>query len=234
MDELRRFWWVIVLVLGGGAFAYYVSRQPEPTAERLRFREDRDQDSTVEESGGETFDPSAAIPGRTYVSAYSHAYSGSGEPVLFAITLSVRNVDPSHSLVLTRVDYHATEGHHLRSMLDQRRTLPPLGTAEFFIPREDESGGSGANFIVEWEVALGGHRPVAEAVMLGSTGPVGYSFVTTGVDASDVPGAPAAEPAPAIEPAPEPPGGTEPRSEPVPSGPSEPAPAGEGAPAAPP
>ncbi len=231
MEDVRRFWWVIALVLGGGAFAYYVSRQPEPAAERLRFRDEEDGDRRVEESGGETLDPAGAIPGRTYVSAYSHAYSGSGEPVLFAITLSVRNVDPTHSLVLTRVDYHATEGHRVRAMLEQRRTLPPLGTAEFFIPREDESGGSGANFIVEWEVAQGGRRPVAEAVMLGSTGPIGYSFVTTGVDASDVPGAPAAEPVPAIEPAPEPAEGPEPTSEPGPSGPSEPRPAG--APAAP-
>lgn len=215
MEDVRRFWWVIALVLGGGAFVYYVSRQPEPPAERLRFREDGDEDRTVEESGGQAFDPSAAIPGRTYVSAYSHAYSGSGEPVLFAITLSVRNVDPSHPLVLTRVDYHATEGHRVRAMLEQRRTLPPLGTAEFFIPREDESGGSGANFVVEWEIAAGGRRPLAEAVMLGSTGPIGYSFVTTGVDASDVPGASppehvAAEPSDAAGPAPQPSGPSEP------------------------
>ena len=182
MQDVHRYGWIITIVVLGGLFAAYVTTRPEPTVERLRFRED--EVATPLPAPPPSPD---AIPGRTYVSAYSHAYVGNGQPVLFAITLSVRNVDPQRPLVVRRVDYHATEGQHVRAMLQEARTLPPLGTAEFFVDRSDESGGSGANFIVEWEIAPGAHRPLVEAVQLGSAGPVGYSFVTTGVDASDAP-----------------------------------------------
>ncbi len=184
MQDVHRYGWIITIVVLGGLFAAYVTTRPEPTVERLRFRED--QVSTPTPAPPPSPD---AIPGRTYVSAYSHAYIGNGQPVQFAITLSVRNVDPARPLVLRRVDYHATEGQRVRSMLPEARTLPPLGTAEFFVDRSDESGGSGANFIVEWEIAPGAHRPLVEAVQLGSSGPVGYSFVSVGVDASDAPSA---------------------------------------------
>ena len=189
MQEVHRYGWFITIVVLGGLFAAYVTTRPEPTVERLRFRDGAGREEAPSAPTPPPPGPDA-IAGRTYVSAYSHAYVGNGQPVLFAITLSVRNVDPQRSLVLRRVDYHATEGERVRAMLPEARTLPPLGTAEFFVDRSDESGGSGANFLVEWEIAPGARRPLVEAVQLGSQGPVGYSFVTVGVDASDAPSAP--------------------------------------------
>ncbi len=183
MQELHRYGWAITIVVLGGLFGAYVMTRPEPAVERLRFS---DEASAPPLDAPPPPPPRPdAIAGRTYVSAYSHAYIGSGQPVLFAITLSVRNVDPLRSLVVRRIDYHATDGARVRAMIEAPRTIPPLGTLEVFVDRDDESGGSGANFLVEWDMEPGGHRPLCEAVMLGSAGPVGYSFTSVGVDASD-------------------------------------------------
>ncbi|GAB4208631.1 MAG: hypothetical protein OHK0013_27280 [Sandaracinaceae bacterium] len=178
--EPRSWGWIAGGVVVTGVVVYYLASQPAPVAERLRYQSE-DTPTAVAPLPPE----GAQVEGRTYVSAYSHAYVGAGTPVLFAITLTVRNVDPVHPLVLRRVDYHATDGERLRSLLERERVLPPLGTAELFIEREDEAGGPGANFVVEWRIPQGAHRPLSEAVMLGSAGPTGYSFVTVGVDVSD-------------------------------------------------
>jgi hypothetical protein len=186
--------WVAAMGLVVAGFVAYLTNRPEPVSERLRYRSE----------GGEGADEQAAflaegaIRGRSYVAAYSHAYQGSGVPVLFAITLTVRNVDPERSLSLAAVDYHDTDGHLVRAFLEEPRVLAPMGTAEFLVERRDESGGSGANFLVEWAIEPGGHRPLCEAVMLGSSGPTGYAFSTVGVDVSAVGGAPSVPPAPAL------------------------------------
>lgn len=228
MQEVHRYGWVITILVLGGLFAGYVLTRPEPTAERLRYREDP---AALDVTPAPPQSPDA-IRGRTYVSAYSHAYVGDGHPVLFAVTLSVRNVDPQRSLVVRRIDYHATAGERLRAMLPEARTIPPLGTTEVFVDRSDEGGGSGANFVVEWEIEPGAHRPLVEAVHLGSAGAVGYSFTTVGVDASDAVGAAAVEEGSsggeaAREPAPSEPAPSEPTTdEPAPHEPTphEPAP----------
>ncbi|MBX7197184.1 MAG: DUF3124 domain-containing protein, partial [Sandaracinaceae bacterium] len=193
MQDLHRYGWAITIVVLGGLFGFYVMTRPEPAVERLRFG---DEPSTPHAAPPPPPPRPDAIAGRTYVSAYSHAYIGSGQPVLFAITLSVRNVDPQRALVVRRVDYHGTDGARVRAMIEAPRTVPPLGTLEVFVDREDESGGSGASFLVEWDMEPGGHRPLCEAVMLGSAGPVGYSFTSIGVDASDPLGGPASSGAP--------------------------------------
>ena len=195
-SDSQRTWGLgALLVLALGVIGYLVSR-PAPVAERLRYQpQDGSEQPVMPMPEG------ADIRGRTYVPAYSHGYVGSGTPVLFAITLSVRNVDPARALVLTRVDYHATEGQRLRAFLTREQVVPPLGTAEFLVEREDEEGGSGANFMVEWRVEPGGHRPLAEAVMLGTVGPSGFAFTSVGVDVSER--EPASAPASVETPAPD-------------------------------
>ena len=48
---------------------------------------------------------------RVYVPAYSHIYSGNKErPFLLTVTLSIRNIDPTNIIKITRVDYNETQG----------------------------------------------------------------------------------------------------------------------------
>lgn len=131
-----------------------------------------------------------------YVPAYSHLPSARGE-TLFAITLSVRNVDPSTTITLTHVDYYDTSGHRVRGYLRERRELAPLETAEFSVETFDEAGGSGANFLVYWEAPSDAHPLLTETVMLGHVGSAYVAFTSRGVELQRPPTAlPVAEPEP--------------------------------------
>ncbi|MFZ5981207.1 MAG: DUF3124 domain-containing protein, partial [Candidatus Zixiibacteriota bacterium] len=96
--------------------------------------------------------PSLSDGQRLYVPAYSHIYAGNREqPFLLTVTLSIRNTDPEHSITITKADYYATQGKHLKAYISSPVTLKPLESLRYVVPERDTSGGSGANFIVEWK-----------------------------------------------------------------------------------
>lgn len=124
----------------------------------------------------------AAREGTIYVPIYSTLYLGDGlVQAGLAVTLGLHNVSSSHDLVVRRIDYHDTTGHLLRRLVDRPHAIPPMATAEFRIDRDDPSGGSGANYLVEWAVSAGGSEPLVEAVMVGRAGSLGISLVGRGV-----------------------------------------------------
>lgn len=117
-----------------------------------------------------------------YVPAYSHIYHGSeGEAYQLTTTLSVRNTDPDRSITLRSVRYHDTRGELARRFLDGPRRLGPLGTVGYVIEEADTTGGSGANFIVEWSSEQPVSPPVIEAVMISTRSGRGVSFTSRGV-----------------------------------------------------
>jgi hypothetical protein len=113
-----------------------------------------------------------------YVPAYAHIYTGAGEPVLLATTLSVRNTDPEHALRIERVRYFDGAGEVLREYADEPPILAPMQTQSYRIEQQDASGGSGANFLVEWSAEETVNRPIIEAIMIGDGG---LSFTSRGV-----------------------------------------------------
>jgi hypothetical protein len=117
-----------------------------------------------------------------YVPAYSHLDREGGDEILFAITLSVRNVDPSATIELTHVEYHDTRGRRVRRYLNEPRELAPLETAEFSVDTFDESGGSGANFLVYWQGPSDAHPLLTETVMIGHVGAGYVAFTSRGVE----------------------------------------------------
>lgn len=121
-----------------------------------------------------------------YVPAYSHIYHGKGKPYLLTITLSVRNTSVNGEIVVKSVRYFDTQGNEVRSYLDKPVRLPTLGTTEIVIEREDASGGSGANFIVEWYADTPVTEPIIEAVMIDTTTQQGISFVRRGAVIGEV------------------------------------------------
>ncbi len=113
-----------------------------------------------------------------YVPVYSHIYYDGGRPYMLEITLSIRNIDPNEPVYLSKADYYDTDGKLSKSKIDRLIVLEPLQTIEFLIERHDASGGSGANFIVEWHAAdKSVHAPLIEAVMVGRSGTNAISFV---------------------------------------------------------
>jgi hypothetical protein len=118
---------------------------------------------------------------RVYVPAYSHIYSGNKErPFLLTVTLSIRNIDPTNKIKITLVNYYETQGKLLKSYIDEPIKLNPLESLRYVIPERDKSGGSGANFIVEWHSDKYVNRPIIESIMIGTQSSQGVSFTSRG------------------------------------------------------
>jgi len=116
-----------------------------------------------------------------YVPAYSHIYSGDRElPFLLAVTLSIRNIDPHHSIRITLIDYYETQGKLLKKYIDTPITLNPLESVRYVIPESDKSGGSGANFMVKWQSEKFVNPPIIESIMIGTQTQQGISFTSRG------------------------------------------------------
>jgi len=116
-----------------------------------------------------------------YVPAYSHIYSGNRErPFLLTVTLSIRNIDPKHQIKITLADYYETQGKLLKKQIDRPVTLNPLESLRYVIPERDKSGGSGANFIVQWQSDKFVNPPIVESIMIGTQSQQGVSFTSRG------------------------------------------------------
>jgi hypothetical protein len=116
-----------------------------------------------------------------YVPAYSHIYIGDRErPFLLTVTLSIRNIDPKHQIKIILVDYYETKGKLLKKYIDKPITLKPLESLRYVIPEREKSGGSGANFIVEWQSDEYVNPPIIESIMIGTQTQQGISFTSRG------------------------------------------------------
>ncbi len=113
-----------------------------------------------------------------YVPAYSHIYRQGGAAMPLETTLSVRNTDPAHPLRIDQVRYSDTDGKAIRELVEDPVVLGPLQTASYLVEKGDRSGGSGANFIVEWSAQQELNPPIIEAIMIGREG---VSFTSRGV-----------------------------------------------------
>ena len=132
----------------------------------------------------ETLNPSQIVRGQTlYVPFYSQIYEpeGFGQKLDLRGTLSIRNTSETNEIRITRVQYFNSSGKLVKKCLENKHSvLSPLATTEFGIARLDDSGGSGANFIVEWVSAKPVSDPVIEAIMTTSSGTHSYSFTSSG------------------------------------------------------
>ena len=88
---------------------------------------------------------------------------GKSESWLLSATLAIRNTDMRNSLTVLSLRYYDTEGKLLREYPAGKK-LGPLATMEVFIEYKDKSGGSGANFIVEWDAGKPINPPIIETV----------------------------------------------------------------------
>ncbi len=131
-----------------------------------------------------TIDPAKpmAVEEEIYVPIYSHIYvENEQRTVDLAATFSFRNVDPDHSIIIKSVRYYSTDGTLLKDYLKTPVLLKPLATADFVITREDSSGGSGANFIIDWVAKTSVLEPLAESVMVATGSPQSMAFTSRGI-----------------------------------------------------
>ena len=116
-----------------------------------------------------------------YVPIYSYIYMWDRNRRMdLTATLSIRNTDRQHPIILMAVDYHDVSGKLVRRYLDNPVELGTLAAAEFVVNQEDTSGGSSASFIVRWVATNPVTDPVIESIMINTSGNQGVSFVSTG------------------------------------------------------
>jgi hypothetical protein len=112
-----------------------------------------------------------------YVPAYSSvSTSDRAERFNLAVTLSVRNVDRVHPIVVTSVGYFAQDGQLVRDYVRKPLRIAPLASAAFFVKESDQSAGVLASFLVEWVAEQKVAAPVVESVMVGLASSRGVAF----------------------------------------------------------
>lgn len=116
-----------------------------------------------------------------YVPIYSDIYvDKQNQKALLAATLSIRNTSFQDSLFISKIDYFNTDGNLVRSYIENPISLLPMGTINYVIEKEDDTGGPGANFIVEISAKNKEVRPLIQAIMIGKSGNKGFAFSTDG------------------------------------------------------
>lgn len=128
--------------------------------------------------------PPGALRGRgalLYVPAWSSVWVGDGQAYDLTVTLAVRNLDRDHPLEVLRVDWHDAAGQLVHRYVTTPTAVGPLATATTLVRASDTRAGVGGSFLVAWRAGAEVVEPLVEAVMIGSTGQQGISFVRDGV-----------------------------------------------------
>jgi len=180
----------ILILVAIGALALVYARSRTNTQERLDAIEETVQYEPPRSYTAPNLDEYAAkdvsaaslpVHHTVYVPIYSHIYYDGGRPYLLEAILSVRNTDMKNPLYVKTVHYYDTSGNLSKKYIDQLIRLEPLQTIEFLVERHDITGGSGANFIVEWRASDATvEPPFIEAIMVGRSGTNAISFASPG------------------------------------------------------
>lgn len=122
------------------------------------------------------------VSGSTYLAIYSQIYQRSQHHTYnLTATVSMRNLSSSDTVFLKNADFYDTHGELLKSYIKEPIFLAPLETVEIVIDEKDKTGGTGANFIFDWNKKAGSLDPYFQAVMISTTGQQGLSFTTEGI-----------------------------------------------------
>jgi hypothetical protein len=101
-------------------------------------------------------------------------------PVNLAITLYIRNTDPSAPLFINSVRLNDSSGRQIRQDVEAPLRVAPLASAVFFIRESDTTGGASPAYLVEWSGEKPINEPVIEAVMAGTAMNQGIALISPG------------------------------------------------------
>lgn len=114
-----------------------------------------------------------------YVPIYSDVYINAlNQKSLLAATLSIRNTSYQDSLFVNKIEYFNTHGDLVREYIKKPISLKPMATVNYVIEKEDDLGGSGANFIVGISARSNAIKPMIQAIMIGENTNKGFAFTT--------------------------------------------------------
>lgn len=105
-----------------------------------------------------------------YLPIYSKIWHGdrviAGNPIQQPLSalVSIRNTSLLTPIRLYSARYYSTDGKLLKEYLSKPLVIGAMGTSELFVERKELEGGSGANFIIQWDSAVATNPPIVEAV----------------------------------------------------------------------
>lgn len=116
-----------------------------------------------------------------YIPIYSDIYSHSRlNRVLLTSTLSIRSTSLTDTTFINDIKYYDSKGEMVKSFIDRTLVLKPMQSIDYVIDKDDDTGGTGANFLVTWG-AKKNTKPLFQAVMISTQGQHGLSFVVDGI-----------------------------------------------------
>ncbi len=119
---------------------------------------------------------------QVYIPIYSDIYYvDSKHTFSLTATLSIRNTSFKDSIYVFAIDYYNSGGKKVRRYNESTLLVKPMESVEFVVDNKDDTGGVGANFVVEWGAKPEAQRPYFQGVMIGTTGQQGISFTTEGI-----------------------------------------------------
>ena len=106
-----------------------------------------------------------------YLPVYSYIWHGdrmgsdkSPAKTLVSALVSIRNTSLKTSIRVVSARYYGTDGKLLNEYVPKPVVVGVMGTLELFVERKEAEGGSGANFVIQWDAATATNPPVVEAV----------------------------------------------------------------------
>jgi hypothetical protein len=93
--------------------------------------------------------------------------------------ISIRNTSLKTPIKIISANYYATNGKLLKAYVREPRVIGPMGTLELFVEKKEAAGGSGANFMIQWQSATPTNPPLVEAVHADIKGHQTLTFITT-------------------------------------------------------
>ena len=121
-----------------------------------------------------------------YLPVYSQIWHGDrvvdGNPKqnLVSVLISIRNASLKTQIRVFSARYYSTEGKLLKEYIPKPLVISAMGTSELFVERKESEGGSGANFIIQWDSTTPTNPPVVEAVHADiKSGNSALTFITT-------------------------------------------------------
>jgi len=90
--------------------------------------------------------------------------SGVARELPVSALVSIHNTDLDKPIRLLMARFYSTDGKFLRDFLPSPRILKPMETLEFLVERRYVDGGSGANFVIQWDAQAAVSPPLAQAL----------------------------------------------------------------------
>lgn len=95
-----------------------------------------------------------------YLPVYSHIWHGDRvvdgrQPLKNQVSalVSIRNTSMKSQIRVLSARYYSTDGNLLKEFIKKPVSINAMGTFELFIERKESEGGSGANFIIQWDAS---------------------------------------------------------------------------------